>query len=1028
MSAPHENIRVNVSMALRGIIIEVIRERLRIESSKPLDLLLRFFDAPQDIGISILMPQEVYISHSRKDRVDAVFGGFMAFEYKSRVNEFEEAKDKAERHYLRYLKGVKYYVITNWDQWQIYEVERNGEVKLKLKYECERECALKLLKQIITSEVKEFKILPRPENIERLFSLDKEEMVRKLREVFKKVEKNPIVSPLFEAYKRIVEMLYGNVGEVSDLFIRHTLMHMIVLASLSEVLASRGNSVDMCSGVLIASNGIGLDVAIPYLNWWKLVYDKLDEESKVALEHLIDEIVSRVSLIDWKLGGEEDVFRQLYEVLIEPETRRRIGEYYTPLWVVDLILREFQLKGKLVLDPFCGSGTFLVRAFHRKVDEGEDPDEAYDEIVGLDVNPLAVAVARSELIIAYKRRKGHMPKSAPHVYHVDTLAMWFSGDPVMFKDPIFNRVVASISNELSAVLMRDKANIAKAPPRDVLNSLSKVEQVLSTAIREANLFKKRGESLEQHLKNSIARQLDKNKVVERVFINLAETNFARRLAELIESYGDSVWAHVVISIVAPALLEAFKPDIIVTNPPWVPMTEYKSNYVENIREQARKILVKTLGVDPGRAASVATGSDIASIALYKALQISREGVGFVMNREQSFYHRTSVPSGIVMTYAILKDAWKGRVILVDVDYNAFGHGIYPALIIAKREERSVELYRANVTGKAAKNATLDDVDIRLEPLGVTYEEYMTHGLLWVKESSDNIARKLGVEKVVPQGAYIRGLFGGEKKKGKEKSAGLVVEEYKIQGNKVLLKLSGLSKAYEATIDMMKRYGVDIFKLYYVGLVNPFKCGTYDVLLSFKGEENLREFLKAFMKFNSSTLSMDDKEKLQRLIKEVKQSIDLLEKNRYYVIYRGNRIFTACVAHGTHKATSESHIGYIVCSSDEQAYYYAAVLNYLAYKVMEYGRTFIRNQFARPLIAIIIAGLSWKNVNDEIKQKVVQLSKQLSSTLSYTPSYSNQAQALKNIAKNSLFREIVDLLDQYSKDKLENALKLVSEGN
>ncbi|MEM4775988.1 MAG: hypothetical protein QXZ55_02190, partial [Pyrobaculum sp.] len=105
-----------------------------------------------------------------------------------------------------------------------------------------------------------------------------------------------------------------------------------------------------------------------------------------------------------------------------------------------------------------------------------------------------------------------------------------------------------------------------------------------------------------------------------------------------------------------------------------------------------------------------------------------------------------------------------------------------------------------------------------------------------------------------------------------------------------------------------------------------------------------------------------------------------------------------------------HIGYIVCSSDEQAYYYAAVLNYLAYKVMEYGRTFIRHQSVRPLIAIITAGLSWKNVSDEIKQKVVQLSKQLSSTLSYTSPIPNQAQALKNIAENSLFREIVDVFD------------------
>jgi type I restriction-modification system DNA methylase subunit len=110
---------------------------------------------------------------------------------------------------------------------------------------------------------------------------------------------------------------------------------------------------------------------------------------------------------------------------VEPRVRRGLGEYYTPPWLVEMMLNEFDVKDKIILDPFCGSGTFLVKAFYRKVSKGEDPDKALDEVVGFDINPLAVAVARAELIIAYLRVKGREPETPPHIYHVDTLATWF---------------------------------------------------------------------------------------------------------------------------------------------------------------------------------------------------------------------------------------------------------------------------------------------------------------------------------------------------------------------------------------------------------------------------------------------------------------------------------------------------------------------------------------------------------------------------------------------------------------------------
>jgi hypothetical protein len=42
------------------------------------------------------------------------------------------------------------------------------------------------------------------------------------------------------------------------------------------------------------------------------------------------------------------------------------------------------LKGKIVLDPFCGSGTFLVTAFYQKIEEGEEPNNAIREVIGFD--------------------------------------------------------------------------------------------------------------------------------------------------------------------------------------------------------------------------------------------------------------------------------------------------------------------------------------------------------------------------------------------------------------------------------------------------------------------------------------------------------------------------------------------------------------------------------------------------------------------------------------------------------------------
>ncbi|MEM1832441.1 MAG: hypothetical protein QXJ97_13045, partial [Desulfurococcaceae archaeon] len=195
---------------------------------------------------------------------------------------------------------------------------------------------------------------------------------------------------------------------------------------------------------------------------------------------------------------------------------------------------------------------------------------------------------------------------------------------------------------------------------------------------------------ENELKDYLLRNLREEDLLERVFKDMvSKSDFVRKLSALVKKYGNGVWATTIVSSIMPSMATVLKPNVIITNPPWVPMTRYKSTYIESIREKAKKILNDVLKIDAKRVASVVTGSDVACMSLYKALEIAQEGVGFVMPREQSFYARSPMRSGVLLTYAVIKKICgssfeKCDVKLIDVDYDAFGHGNYPAVVVVKK--------------------------------------------------------------------------------------------------------------------------------------------------------------------------------------------------------------------------------------------------------------------------------------------------------------------------------------------------------
>jgi hypothetical protein len=331
-----------------------------------------------------------------------------------------------------------------------------------------------------------------------------------------------------------------------------------------------------------------------------------------------------------------------------------------------------------------------------------------------------------------------------------------------------------------------------------------------------------------------------------------------------------------------------------------------------------------------------------------------------------------------------------------------------------------------------KSLSLEDIREHLEirSYGESYENYIRPGILYFTEDLDALARELSVDKIVPMGLYIRGIYGGEEKRGEEEYAGLVLLEHSRDSMVFKFKLHNTRSTLVVPANSLTRYGVEVYKMIYVGEINPFRITRYlDIVLSRYGSEFLRNFLREALKLNERNISAEDRRKIEKLIDELQQpgTITTLNMNKYYVAYRRVRAFTASIFKPiADNFIIKDEVGYVECRDESKAYYYAAILNYLAFKVVEVGRSFARTQYARPLLALYIAGLSWNSVDDEVRREIVELSRRLHEKAP-SEEYSNQTVALKDIAQLSEFKELVKTLDsKVNRESLEYALSIVSE--
>ncbi len=498
-----------------------------------------------------------------------------------------------------------------------------------------------------------------------------------------------------------------------------------------------------------------------------------------------------------------------------------------------------------------------------------------------------------------------------------------------------------------------------------------------------------------------------------------------------------MWAASITSLFAPQIIRKVKVDMVITNPPWAQLTEPKGSYGELLREKAKKLISGY-----NKSAQILNGSDVSSILLYGGINIAQCKVAFLIPQEVVYTAGSFYGLGKILTYNAIKK-FEGEV--VQVEFDAFQHGRLPCIIFLNKNRGKILCYSMRIKCRDEYTKALHLSEIKYEvKRELNYRSYIKKVELYIQATHEMLKKRLRIKEVMPMGEYVRGLFGGKKKKGAKKYAGLVFEIINVDetSGQYSIRLNNTRSTVKIPEYFLSPYWKRII---YPAEVFPFHLNNvYNILLSQKGANDLKEFLERHIQRNIS--EEEDREKVNSLIDELKQpeALKLLKPVdvKYYVIYRRIRTFVSFVltANDINILTEEGKKGiviydvcaYISMNNETQAYYYSALINYLVYKVLEKGGAFERNQYLRPLIAILNANLEWKA--KEWQVKIAELGKELHNSTSlcfknFIKKGMRVEECFKRLKKCSetkkLFENLINTFDQnVNKKKLYDSLKFV----
>ncbi|HIC94241.1 MAG TPA: SAM-dependent DNA methyltransferase, partial [Anaerolineae bacterium] len=324
------------------------------------------------------------------------------------------------------------------------------------------------------------------------------------------------------------------------------------------------------AGGVFAALGIRNFLEGDFFTWYLALWDGDIEGLVRDLASLLGQYEPATPTLEPE--GIRDLLKKLYQYLVPKKLRHDLGEYYTPDWLAELVLNQVGYDGdprKRLLDPGCGSGTFLVQALKRARDYAEDrlldPREAASQIlrnvVGFDLNPLAVIAARTNYLLAMGDLARHVRPIEIPVYLCDSIltpSRYAESFPEGMKPPTDFyelRTTAGVFRIPIEFASRERMEALTRLLEECVRGGYAEEEFIARARRELAFVDGRTEGI------------------------LAE--LYRRILSLEEEGKNGIWARIIKNAFAPIFAGQF--DFVVGNPPWVNWESLSDEYREATR-------------------------------------------------------------------------------------------------------------------------------------------------------------------------------------------------------------------------------------------------------------------------------------------------------------------------------------------------------------------------------------------------------------------------------------------------------------
>lgn len=413
-----------------------------------------------------------------------------------------------------------------------------------------------------------------------------------------------------DLWARLLRTALGtNFEDDAALFLDHTLLvieaeiiaHLVVGLDPAELSAN-----DVLAGAAFKSAGIIGVVEADFFDWPA----KVDGGPAI-----IADLIRELGQFKWE-DVKHDVLKHLYEAIISAETRKGLGEYYTADWLAKSIVDEriTDPLNERVMDPACGSGTFVFHAVRRFLDAADAAGFSnrdaltllQETVFGMDIHPVSVVLARVTYLLAIgpERLQDRGTLSIP-VFLGDSV-QWGRGSGALTSD-VFTMEVDAEDLAGSEAEDEQLGGFAETLTFPLGADPTELDLLIADLADLAAQYIDATKPIPgiSHILKARGVKDPQADVVRASFKKLCELNAAGR---------DHIWGYVVRNQIRPLWLARNPVDVLVGNPPWV---AYR--YMTRTMQSQFKAMLESRELWAGGA--VATNQDLAALFIARTVEV-----------------------------------------------------------------------------------------------------------------------------------------------------------------------------------------------------------------------------------------------------------------------------------------------------------------------------------------------------------------------------------------------------------------------